>query len=77
MNEPVGINCASELLRIHASTSSAIEALVSELDLTRDEAQAALRAAQGRMSQGSCRDPHWCALHCPLRTLMGASSARR
>lgn len=78
MNEPVGINCACELLRANASIGSAIEALVNELDLTRSEAELAVRAAHERMSyDGSCRNPDACVLRCRLMARKRTVSADR
>jgi hypothetical protein len=41
MNEPVGVNTAYQLLRVHASAGAVVAVLVRELDITRDEAETA------------------------------------
>jgi hypothetical protein len=48
MTTTLGIHCAEELVRVGVSPEYAVEALMAELDLTRSEADRALRAASER-----------------------------
>jgi hypothetical protein len=45
MTNPVGTYSARELVRLHTSFDTAVAALVQELDITIDEAAAAMNAA--------------------------------
>jgi hypothetical protein len=45
MTNPVGTYSARELVRLHTSFDAAVAALVSELEITMDEAAAAMNAA--------------------------------
>jgi hypothetical protein len=45
MTHPVGTYSARELVRLHTSFDTAVAALVNELEITKDEAAAAMNAA--------------------------------
>ena len=45
MTNPVGTYSARELVRLHTSFDTAVAALVQELEITMDEAAAAMNAA--------------------------------
>jgi len=53
MTNPVGTYSARELVRLHTSFDAAVAALVSELELTKDEAAAAMDAAHETIDWGS------------------------
>jgi hypothetical protein len=52
MTNPVGTYSARELVRLHTSFDTAVAALVSELEITRDEAAAAMDAAHESIDWG-------------------------
>jgi hypothetical protein len=54
-NDPVGINTAGVLLRVHASSNAIVSVLMRELDLTKEEADAAVCAALERASRETAR----------------------
>jgi hypothetical protein len=54
-NDPVGINTAGVLLRVHASSNAIVSVLMRELDLTKEEADAAVCAALERANRETAR----------------------
>jgi hypothetical protein len=53
MTNPVGTYSARELVRLHTSFDAAVAALVNELEITKDEATAAMDAAHESADWGT------------------------
>jgi hypothetical protein len=53
MTNPVGTYSARELVRLHTSFDAAVAALVNELEITKDEAAAAMDAAHESVDWGN------------------------
>jgi hypothetical protein len=58
MTNPVGTYSARELVRLHTSFDAAVAALVSELEITKDEAVAAMDAAHETVDWGTSARRH-------------------